>query len=435
MKKLILLSIISVGLLGCEDYLEQQPVDLITSDQLIIDGESAATAVLGLYSGLQGIYDLEYVAHPGVLSDELTHSGSFPTVAEMDQNEIISTNVTADNTWFQAYSTIFRANTLLENFEANPELPGLTDALRAQYAAEARFVRALCYFNLTALYGDVPLTETADIVTNQSVSRTGRADVYNYVISEAAAAASALSGIDFGTEGQFRASEWAAKALGARANLYVGNTSAAATLADDIITNGGYTLEPNYADIFVPSSTSDEIIFSIFFSIQDQTDYPFQFLPDGRFEYAVGPALAASGDSRVLAELNGNDPLGRSYVNKYTDLANQSDHTIVFRLAELYLIRAEGAVGTAAAVTDLNTLRTRAGMPAISSANINTILEERFVELSFEGHRWYDLIRTGQVDAVMQGVNPSTWQPSDALLPIPQREVLLNANLTQNTGY
>ncbi len=101
----------------------------------------------------------------------------------------------------------------------------------------------------------------------------------------------------------------------------------------------------------------------------------------------------------------------------------------------MYLIRAEGAIGTAAAVADVNTLRTRAGMPTISSANINTILDERFVELSFEGHRWYDLIRTGQVDAVMQTVNPSTWQSTDALLPVPQREVLLNTNLTQNPGY
>lgn len=435
MKKLLVIFIISFGLLSCDDFLEQQPVDLITSDQLIIDGASATTAVFGLYSGLQGIYDNESVTHPGVLSDELDHSGSFPTIAEMDQNQVIATNVTSDNIWFQAYSTIFRANNVIENLAAKPDLTGLTDADRASLIAETRFVRALAYFNLTTLYGDVPLTETTDLTSNQVIGETSRADVYSYVISEAAAAATALAGIDFDSENQFRATEWAAKALGARANLYAGNVSAAATLADDVITNGGFALETNYEDIFVPSSSSNEIIFSIFFSIQDQSGLSFQFLPDGRFEFSVNQGLLDTGDPRVLSAVNGGDALGRSYVTKYSDISNGSDHTIVFRLAEMYLIRAEANIGSASAINDVNALRNRAGVATISNVTINTILDERFVELSFEGHRWYDLIRTGQVDAVMGAANPTNWQPTDALLPIPDREIRLNANLSQNPGY
>lgn len=434
-KHILILGLTVLFASSCEEFLEQQPVNLITSDQVIIDGESAGTAVLGIYSGLQGFYNNDAITHPGILSDELDHSGSFPTIAEMDQNEVISTNVTSDNIWFQGYSTIFRANNVLENFANNPEIPGLTDELRTQYTGETRFLRALSYFHLTNLYGNVPVTETTDLPTNEAISQTSRADVLAYVIAEAATAATELAGVDHGSEAQFRATEWAAKALGARANLYAGNLSAAGALADDIISNGGFALESNYADLFQPSTTSDEIIFSVFFSVQDQSGLAFQFLPNGRFEFSVSQKLLDTGDPRVLSGVNGGDQLGRSYVNKYTDVANGSDHTIVFRLAEMYLIRAEANIGAASAAADVNTLRSRAGLADLTTVNQQVILEERFVELSFEGHRWYDLIRTGQVDAVMSVENPSTWQSTDALLPIPQREILLNTNLVQNAGY
>jgi starch-binding outer membrane protein, SusD/RagB family len=101
------------------------------------------------------------------------------------------------------------------------------------------------------------------------------------------------------------------------------------------------------------------------------------------------------------------------------------------------LIRAEANLGTAQSLDDLNRLRTRAGVDVLTDATtINSVLNERFVELSFEGHRWNDLIRTGTIDAVMQAVNPSTWNPLvDKLFPIPFYDLNLNKSLNQNFGY
>jgi hypothetical protein len=128
---------------------------------------------------------------------------------------------------------------------------------------------------------------------------------------------------------------------------------------------------------------------------------------------------------------------GRFQVAKYTDRATGTDQTVVLRLAEMYLIRAEANIGSAQADDDVNTIRNRAGLANISGVTLDDILQERFVELCFEGHRWTDLTRTGKADEVMSVINPLTWQSTDVLMPIPQREIQQNPTLVgkQNPGY
>lgn len=442
MKKIyIILSLTLLIATSCEEFLEQEPVDVITTDQVIIDGASAETAILGVYSRIQtgGIYGNTLIADPGVLSDELTHSGSFPSISEMDANNVSANNTTTDNMFGQGYTTIFQANNILEILESETEFTGLTADARQVIIGEARFLRALLHFHLTNYYGDVPLALTTDLDALSTISRTSQADVYQFVIDEAQIAATELSIADFGTDEQFRASSWAARALEARTRLYSGDVSGAGTVANDIIENGPFELEANYADLYGAGPVrSDEIIMGIFYSNLDQNGLEFQFLPDGRFEYAVSPQLleayAVDADPRALVGVNAGDALGRSFVNKYTDLTNRTDGVIVFRLAEMYLIRAEANLGTAQALTDINTIRERAGVPLAPSANLNVILNERFIELAFEGHRWFDLIRTGNAVSVMSQIN-SDFTANDALMPIPQREIEQNSALTQNPGY
>lgn len=434
------------GFTACEDFLEQTPVDIITDDQVIIDGESAEAAILGVYSRMQtaGMFGTRLITDPGVLSDELTHSGSFPSIAEMDANNVSSANATIDDIWQQAYTAIYQANNIIELLQSDTEFSGLTADARAVIIGEARFLRALSHFALTNLWGAVPIVTTSDLIANSSVSRDPASEVMSFVITEAALAATELSGAEFGVDnvdGQFRANEWAAKALQARALLYDNQLAQAGQIANDIIENGPFELAPNYGSLFASGpAQNSEIIFGFFYSALDQSGLAFQFLPSGRFEFAVSPQLLAayeSGgeDARALVAVNEGDNALRSYVNKYRDISTGTDGTIIFRLAEMYLIRAEANAGTASALDDLNTLRTRAGVAPVTGSSIDNILAERFIELAFEGHRWYDLRRTGNLVTTMSAIN-SDFTINDELLPVPQRDILQNANLLpQNNGY
>ncbi|WMN07490.1 RagB/SusD family nutrient uptake outer membrane protein [Marivirga arenosa] len=444
MKNILYIFVSLFIITSCESFLEETPVNIITTDQVIVDAESAETAVLGIYSRLQigdGGYGNHNINLPGVASDEMVHSGSFPTIAEIDDNSMSSNNATTDEIWEEHYTGIFQSNNVLEILDQNPDLPGFTEGSRATIIGQARFLRALFHFNLVNMYGDVPLATTTDLETLSSISRTNSSEVISFVISEARQAASELENAELGNDVQYRANFWAAKALEARALLYSGDVSAAGSVANEIIESGEFSLADNYSDLFQPGSvTNDEIIFSIFFSNADQNGNAFQHLPSGRFEYAVSPQLQAAlfadeNDSRAdLIALNEGDALGRYHFNKYTDIGTGTDGVIVFRLAEMYLIRAEANLGTAAAVADINTLRARAGAAPISNATLDAVLNERFVELYAEGHRWFDLIRTNNAVPVMSGIN-SGFTIDDTLFPVPNRDILQNPNLSQNSGY
>lgn len=444
MKNIFLLFVGLFAFTACESFLDEQPVNLITTDQVIVDAESAETAVLGIYSRLQigNAYGNLLVNMPGVASDELVHSGSFPTIAEVDNNSMSSNNVTTQGMWLTAYTGIFQCNNVLEILEANPELPGLTENLRNTIVGQSRFMRALFHFNLLNLYGDVPLATTTDLEVLSNISRTAKGEVLNFVISETRTAATELAGVDYGSSTQYRATEWAAKALEARALLYSGDVAGAGAVANEIIESGEFELADTYGELFQPGSVQNsEIIFSIFYSAADNNPIAFQYLPSGRFEYAVSPQLLSAltedpNDERAdLIEVNSGDALGRHYVNKYTDLSTGTDGFIVFRLAEMYLIRAEANLGSTQGVNDINAVRTRAGAAPISNATEQALLDEKFRELFSEGHRWYDIIRTGNAVDIMSSINPS-FTANDQLFPVPNRDIQQNRNLEpQNPGY
>ena len=166
-------------------------------------------------------------------------------------------------------------------------------------------------------------------------------------------------------------------------------------------------------------------------------------------QVVVALATSESGDrfssmTFDLANLSGNDN-GWS-VAKYGTADADNNNVVVFRLAEMYLIRAEArtqldnVTGLNSAQTDINTLRTRANAPAVGSVSKSQMLrlieEERRYELAFEGHRWYDLVRTGRAQEVMSAFSVN-WRSDYERWPIPQREIQNNPALVgnQNPGY
>lgn len=427
-----------VGLLwSCDDYLEQEPVDLIGDATVIEDLASLDAGILGMYSNLQvgNQFGELQIFMPGILSDEMVFTGTFPTKQQMADNEVTAENVTMRGVWSSPYTTIFIANTMLENAGTAGD-----SAEIAPFVAEAKFGRALAHFNLVKLWGGVPLATTSDVSVTGTLPRASVAEVYAQIIKDLEDAIADLPGKD--VNGTQRATANAAKALLARVHLYAGNLAQAGQLADEVINSGDYSLDPNYANIFDQSSVSSEIIFEMFASVQDGNALGFFAQPvglGGRYDYSPNPTLLAEmdpADTRAALIVPNTDAGGVLVTNKYTDAENGTDRPPVIRLAEMYLIRAE-ANGS---VADLNIVAERAtGDPAVyQSYNRDNMLRERKLELAFEGHRWNDLIRTGQVDAVMSAAKPLTWDATDALLPIPQREIEQNPTLTsadQNPGY
>ena len=158
---------------------------------------------------------------------------------------------------------------------------------------------------------------------------------------------------------------------------------------------------------------------------------------------------AESGDrfstiSFNASQLKGNDN-GWS-VAKYGTADQDNNNVVVSRLPEMYLIRAEArtqqgnVTGAGSAQEDINVLRARANAPLVTSATQNQMIQliedERVYELAYEGHRWYDLVRTGRAKDVMSAFSPN-WKDQFELWPIPQREILTNPALagSQNPGY
>lgn len=434
--KIFLLTLFAASITACEEFVELEPFDQISNDIVLVTPDDAEALVLGAYSdGLQDAdsYGELEISMTGLLSDELTHTGSFPAYSELNRNQVSTGNGNPLDYWDAMYEGLFLANFLIENIEAVEEI---TPEERDQYVGEARWLRAIFHFNLVKYFGAVPIANTSDLPTLEVLERSPVPQVYSFIIEDLQQAITLLEGVEYATaeESKSRATEWAAKALLARVQLYNGNLTEAGNLANDVIENGPFELAGSYSDIF--SGNSPETIFEVYADPNDGNSLAFFFQEDGRYEYAPSEAHIAKyeeGDLRlsVVGETSG----GRPMATKYTDVQNGTDQPIVLRLSEMYLIRAEARQGTAQADSDLNLLRERAGLAPLSGSTLDDILQERAVELAFEGHRWHDLVRTGRAGDVMSAINPSTWDATDVLLPIPQNELDLNSNLTQNPGY
>lgn len=431
MKRYIILMLFVLGLVtSCEDFIDLEPNDQISNDVVITNEADAVALVLGGYSDYlqdgDSYSELE-IGMNGLLSDELVHTGSFPTYTEFNRNEVGTQNVDLFAYWDNGYEGTFAANFLLENIGSLE----LADTVENGLRGEALWLRALAHFNLTKIFGDVPLALTSDLETLSSLSRTSQPEVLNQVMADLNEAATLLQGVNEGNKN--RAGEWAAKALAARVELFRGNVSQAGVLATEVINSDAYSLENNYIDVF--NGGSNEVIFEVFADANDQSGIAFFFLEDGRYEYAPSSTLIDSyepGDSRlsIIGATSSGQPMGI----KYTDVATGTDQPIVLRLAEMYLIQAEANVGSPTGDTALNTIRSRAGLEDVTNANLENILNERFREFAFEGLRWYDLTRTGTASAVLSPIK-SDWDDTDVLLPIPQQERDQNGNLSQNPGY
>lgn len=320
----------------------------------------------------------------------------------------------------------------------------LYNTTKNQAIGEALFLRAYFHFNLLNTFGSIPLITSTDAAANAVAPQATSAAVYQQIISDLQQAISYLPATYTVSGGQrTRASKMAAIALLAKVYLYNQNWADAEAQANLIIANSLFTL-PALNTVFLSSST--EAIFQIDNKTTGYAAIAGAFVTNagGTPVFQVRSELLnafETGDLRKAAWLGMS--AGYYYPAKYKITATGgNEYLTVLRLAEIYLIRAEARArqsNISGAQSDLNAVRTRAGLANTTAADQASLLlaveRERRVELFCEwGNRFFDLKRTGRADAVLSA-EKTGWKATAINYPIPLTEISNNANLKQNAGY
>src|SRR3954468_287181 len=449
-KSLLVLS--AVALTACSSVLDVSPTSSLPAEVAISDAVGARAALAGAYAGLQqgGLYGQRMLVWTELLSDNSRHTGTFDDYADADANRLRADNNAVGVIWNDSYDEINRVNQILDKVPALTDLP---DAEKNEMLGEAYFLRALTYHDLTRLFGDVPL-RTQPVKSAEeanSITRAPSVQVYTQILADLAQAEQLITA---GKSQTRQASLGAAYALESRVKLYqqdwAGAEAAAAT-----VEGMGYSLAPNFANLFDPTgNNTPEDIFRITFTPTQSNSVGFYYLPKplgGRYEVApeVGTAgiIAAFDPASAgnIANYHPTDTRGiysitrtgtRTWGSKLRNPSGDEDIHVI-RLGEVILNRAEALAHLnrlPEAVAEYNRLRVRAGLapdPIVGLTQggvLAAIARERRLELAFEGDRWPDLVRTGQATAL--GV-----PPAQLLLPIPQSELDVAPSMTQNPGY
>jgi len=449
--------LIAIILQACSLITADVPLDKVAGRQVFENADSAVAAVTGIYEGIAATTNIfcgGASVYAGIYADELFYTGLSVPVIEFSNSTLTSGNTTLESIfWSNSYYFIYRANACIEGLAASQVID---KSLRDQLMGEAKFLRALLYFHLIQYFGDVPLVTITDQSFNERMARTPAASIKEAILTDLRDARELLSPV-YATRDRARVNKLCATALLARFYLYEKNWSQAAAEATAVINSGLYRLVPTDSVFLI---SSQEALLQIQPVIKRYHTMDGQlFIPSGNIppNFALTPALIKTfeaGDKRKTSWIASKtvNGISYSYPFKYkkrpesaTDV-KLSEYTVLLRLAELYLIRAEcNAISgeLSAAINDVDAIRQRAGLPLISDthAGINAtdlltiILHERRTEYFAElGHRWMDLKRTGQTDSILQSLKQG-WKSSAALWPIPATQISLNPVLVQNPGY
>jgi hypothetical protein len=450
----LLIVFVMLILSGCEEFTDTEPTTSISAEGMIYDEASAKRVMNGVYSAMQvdnggTVYGGYMRMVDGVYADNVTHTGSYPDVAELWGNDAISSNLFIDAVWEGHYLVVYRANKLIEGLEKLGE-EDITTETKNALIAEAKFLRALIYFRLVNYFGDVPLvTESLlDDLSNKDHPRNSTDEVYAQIKQDIEDAESNV--MDMGAP--FRVSPEAVQALKAKVYLYTGDYGTALSAASNFAYSGDSpigALASNYADVFDESMSTSEDIYKILFTKTDGNNLAwFLHGPPARGEVGASESLRNAfeqGDERAgLIHLTENT----WYIEKYADVAGGADYPHVFRLADMYLIYAEALIRAnsdyAGASTYVNYVRNRAGLDDVTLTSDNwedIILKERRLELYAEGERWLDVKRFGVAEEVISSKPSVTFanvRNKYLLWPIPQNEIDANEQISpadQNPGY
>lgn len=416
----------------------------------------------------------------------------------MDNFPVLASNGFCNTLWLGNYSLITKCNSTIKEVNTNATIVA-TEAIKQQTLGEARFLRAYAYFNLVRLFGRVPLIDTlfSDPAAQNNVAQSSAAQIYAFIESDLTFAASVLP-LNWDARFVGRATKGAANGLLAKVYLTQQKWSQAMTAANAVMTSGQYDLSTSYDKIFrEEGENSKESVFEV----QATASAAIPSANGVQYAQIQGVRGSGIWDQgwgwntpsdQLVAAYEANDPrkartilftststvpgltiYGETtpvglpnprYNNKIytnpalrTSIGNRFGYWMnirILRYADVVLMYAEAAnevggdANITAARTALNSVRARARQGAVAGtlpdvtttdqATLRTaIRQERRVELAMEHDRFFDLVRWGIAQDVLQAAGKTNFINSrDVLLPIPQTQIDLSAGkLTQNPGY
>lgn len=483
--KYISIVLIAGMALSCNNFLELTPesqgvaVTNTTADSVFFHSANEIEAALGAAYGdfKNEYYQLDYFVNGDAQSDDAYAGGDNPANFQLDDYAIDATNSNVSRDWRYLYSTIGKTNTILNNIkDLTPSQ--LSEQRKNEIIGEASFIRAFMYFQCVQLWGDVPLQlKEVKTISAENLdeiypvlfpARNPRDEVYARIISDLE---TALSNVRITAEHKGIVTKGAVNTLLAKVYATITPTDwdKVSKYCDDVIA-GGYSLLPKYDDLWNNSAENTaESIFEINYS-GGASDGNwgvkiFRGLDWKKFNLPSNDLVAAFDEQNDQVRKNASviflDVTGKwsdarwpqkqyPFINKYRKFNEGSDQNyIFFRLADVLLLKAEAlnAKGDlSAALTLVNQIRNRVSLPPVTApdkeAAARLIARERRLELAFEGHRWYDLKRTGKaIETINQAKGPNgvlygyNLTEHRLLWPIPQSELDKNQKLTQNPGY
>ncbi|MEP2023912.1 MAG: RagB/SusD family nutrient uptake outer membrane protein [Reichenbachiella sp.] len=502
-KKLAILGmvglIMTVVVTACSDFLDTDVNGVSSIETFYQTDEDAELAIIATYDILTWHENSWGWASPTFIktlpSDEGTCGGANdtdqPPYQALDDYEWDATNNALLGTWNVNYYGVFRANMVIENIVPDNDL-------KKRIVAEAKGLRAFFYLELVTQFGDLPLVLTGLTPAEYNQARVSTAAVYEQIETDLTEAIPDLpTKAQYAAGDKFRVSKGVAYSILGKAQLYQGKYSEAINSFNSVT---GYSLEPNYADVFVESGEFGvESIFEASYSSLGKSNwdnYPWGsrhednihiqlmgprsgnidglgMLGGWGFNYPsekMAQAFIDEGDTErynatILSEadyltISGDTEFDPSawwdydgyFRLKYgpytsetilTDPAstpelNYGTNWRLIRYADILLLLAEAHYfdnNENAARTALNEVRSRVGLPDVTASGnalFNAIVKERQLELAFEGHRYFDLVRWGLAE---QELGSLGYTAKHAVFPIPASELAAATNMTQNDGY
>lgn len=480
----ISLSCLLIMLIACKkDFLEVEQQGQRTAQSFWKTQQDATEAVNAIYGNLRnaGQVGIASIAIESLGSDDAdpgAKQSDLPEMYQFDNFSVTSSNQFVGSFWAGCYSEINLCNQVLDNVDT---MSTVAASLKARYMAEAKFIRAYCYFRLVRAYGAVPLHLSVPKTPSDFNKERSTAAAIWVAIEKDLTDAETLLPVTYGAAiDNGRATKGAAQALHAKVAMYQKKWSEVKSYSEKVISSGAYSLFNNYSNLFtIPNELSSESVFEIQADLivgaeggasfpwsqnsecqtpENQNGWgwnvPSQDLVSAytlsndntRMNATIIMVPETVGGDNIVQNANNNSRYNQKsyvpssyYVSGYPRGCQKN--ILAIRYAEVLLMNAEAnnELGTAAlATTSLNLVRTRAGLPATTAtdqAGLRTaIWTERRLELAMENDRYFDVIRQGKAATIF---GPKGWTASkNEVWPIPYNEILLSGGkLIQNPGY
>ena len=489
--------LLGLGLLSmstsCNHLLDVKPYTFSSGDNYYENEGQVLRAVNGVYSRLQGLYTSDFWAMTEMRSDNTNYQydetdRGAQQREEIDEFLITSSNNYVNTTWVNLYGIIQQANVIISRID---QVTFSDEKIKLQYLGEAKFIRGFAYFHLVRLFGELPL-HTKEVANPQDAFTDGKKasvdEVYAVIIQDAKDAIANLPA-SYEKNNAGRVTKGAAYTL--LGDVYLTRKQYAEAVTNfQEVTKLGYSLMPDYASCFNPANKNNaESIFEIQYdqSVEgENSNFIYMFGPRNAKMQLVGysgnlggsniptPSIYNAyeqGDNRrdksiqlfsdpsnskfqESVAFGGKIPfIKKFYHPPYIEDGRSNENWPVYRYGHVLLLLAEAQneAGSGNPIANLNLVRKRAGLQPLAGlskeALRDAIAKEQRIEVAFEDHRWYQLLRTGKAIEVMTAhgaeekkrltrLSSASYniQPFKLLFPIPQREIQING-IPQNQGW